>query len=228
MSASVVDAPAPLDETKVCPRSESALDVVDVRAKRKIKEEAERDAARLLKATMSLDVPVDSAAIASQLGLRVLVMTLKEATLGGLVMKPGDDPRIVVNRRDGYLRQRLTCALELGHYVRRSAVTNQYARVDLRDEPVSADEEPEDLYAHEFAASLLMPSEDVGILRELKMDDLEMALRFMVPREAMQLRLKDLGLRAPDGRSSRQHGRRSEGRGPRRGLERAAAVSDDR
>ena len=198
MSASVVDAPAPQVETKVCPSSEPALDVVDVRTKRKIKKEAERDAARLLKATLSLDVPVDSAAIANELGLRVLVMTLKEVTLGGLVMKPGDDPRIVVNRRDGYLRQRLTCALELGHYVRRSAVTNQYARVDLRGEPVGADVESEDLYAHEFAASLLMPSEDVRILRELEMDDLDMALRFMVPREAMQVRLKDLGMPAPD------------------------------
>lgn len=198
MSASVVDAPSLQDETKVCPDSAPALDVVGVTTRRKIRKEAERDATRLLRTTSRLDIPVDSAAIANELGLRVLVMTLKEATLGGLVMKPGNDPRIVVNRRDGYLRQRLTCALELGHYVRCSAVTNQYARVDLRGEPSSADEESQDLYAHEFASSLLMPSEDVRILRELEMDDLEMALRFMVPREAMQLRLKDLGMPAPD------------------------------
>ena len=37
--------------------------------------------------------------------------------------------------------------------------------------------------------------EDVKILVELGMDDLEMALRFVVPREAMQLRLESLGLR---------------------------------
>jgi hypothetical protein len=172
------------------------VEEIDMRSK--VRKEAERDAARLLRTTLRLVIPVDSAAIANELGLQVLVMTLREITLGGLVMKPGDDPKIVVNRRDGYLRQRLTCALELGHYVRRSAVTNQYARVDLRDEPVSIDEESQDLYAREFAASLLMPREDVRILDELEMDDLEMALRFMVPREAMQLRLKDLGLPAPN------------------------------
>ena len=172
------------------------VEEIDMRSK--VRKEAERDAARLLRTTLRLVIPVDSAAIANELGLQVLVMTLREITLGGLVMKPGDDPKIVVNRRDGYLRQRLTCALELGHYVRRSAVTNQYARVDLRDEPVSIDEESQDLYAREFAASLLMPREDVRTLDELEIDDLEMALRFMVPREAMQLRLKDLGLPAPN------------------------------
>lgn len=172
------------------------VEEIDMRSK--VRKEAERDAARLLRTTLRLVIPVDSAAIANELGLQVLVMTLREITLGGLVMKPGDDPKIVVNRRDGYLRQRLTCALELGHYVRRSAVTNQYARVDLRDEPVSIDEESQDLYAREFAASLLMPREDVRILDELEIDALEMALRFMVPREAMQLRLKDLGLPAPN------------------------------
>jgi len=193
-----VTAPAFLGQkrTKVQIPWSPPVEEIDMRSK--VRKEAERDAARLLRTTLRLVIPVDSAAIANELGLQVLVMTLRETTLGGLVMKPGDDPKIVVNRRDGYLRQRLTCALELGHYVRRSAVTNQYARVDLRDEPVSTDEESQDLYARKFAASLLMPREDVRILDELEMDDLEMALRFMVPREAMQLRLKDLGVPAPD------------------------------
>lgn len=198
MSASVVDAPAPQVETKVCPSSEPALDVVDVRTKRKIKKEAERDAARLLKATLSLDIPVDSAAIANELGILVFVTRLEEVTLGGLLMEPGEEPQIYVNRRDGYLRQRLTCALELGHYLQRSAVTNKYARIDRRGYRVEADETAEETYANEFAACLLMPRGDVEILAELGMDDLEMALRFRVPREAMQLRLRDLGLPAPE------------------------------
>lgn len=116
----------------MCPSSGAALDVVGVKAERKLKKEADRDAARLLQSTLRLDVPVDSAAIANELGPLVFVRPLKEATLGGLLMKPGDDPKIYVNKRDGYLRQRLTCALELGHYVRRSAETNKYARVDRR------------------------------------------------------------------------------------------------
>jgi Zn-dependent peptidase ImmA (M78 family) len=113
-------------------------------------------------------------------------------------MKPGDDPKIVLNTRDGFLRRRLTCALELGHYVRASAETNSYVRADLRDEPSSSVEEPESVYAGEFAACLLMPEKDVRIFAELGMDDLEMALQFLVPREAIQLRMRALGLPAPD------------------------------
>lgn len=198
MSASITDTVAPQSETKVCPAVGAALDVVDVRAERKIRKEAERDAARLLRATFRVDAPVDSAAIANELGVRVLVFTMKETTLGGLLMKPGSDPKIVVNRRDGYLRQRLTCALELGHYLRRSVETNKYARVDIRNEPVVPGEESQEEYAREFAACLLMPEKYTRILAELKLDDLEMALRFLVPREAMQLRLRDLGMPAPD------------------------------
>ena len=50
------------------------------------------------------------------------------------------------------------------------------------------------MYADEFAACLLMPKEAVRILADLRMDDLEMALRFVVPREAMQARLTVLGM----------------------------------
>lgn len=198
MNPAAIDSSSRQRQTKVCPAAGPALDVSGVDAERRIRKEAERDAARLRRSTRRLGVPVDSAALAKELGLRVLVMTLKEATLGGLVMKPGEDPRIVVNGRDGYLRQRLTCALELGHYIRVSGEKNQYARVDLRDDPVTAGEEPQGLYAREFAANLLMPREDVEVLAELCSDDLEMALRLQVPREAMQLRLRDLGMAAPD------------------------------
>jgi hypothetical protein len=198
MSAPAVDTVARQTETKVCPSSGPALDVVDVKTERKIKKEAERDVARVLKATLRVDIPVDPAAIANELGVQALVTALKEITLGGLLMKPGDEPKIFVNKRDGYLRQRLTCALELGRYLRRSAESNKYARVDRRGPRYRSDEEPEDIYAHEFAACLLMPKEDVRILAELKMDDLEMALQCLVPREAMQLRLRDLGLPAPE------------------------------
>jgi len=198
VSASAVDTAARQRVTKVCPSSGAALDVAGVKTKRKIREEAARDAGRLLRATLRAGMPVDSAAIANELGVQVLVTTLKEITLGGLLMQPGSDPKIVVNGRDGYLRQRLTCALELGHYLRRSAETNKYARVDLRDEPESPGEELQGVYAREFAACLLMPKKDIRILAQLEMDDLEMALQFLVPREAMQLRLKDLGMSAPD------------------------------
>ena len=185
-------------ETKVCPSSKTALDVEAVKTEAKIRRAAKGDVARLLRATSRVCMPVDTVAIAHDLGIRVLGSKLKENTLGGLLMRPGDDPKIVLNARDGLLRRRLTCALELGHYVRMSAKTNNYARADLRGEPSYSAEEPENVYAREFAACLLMPEEDVKIFAELGMDDLEMALQFLVPREAMQLRMKALGLPAPE------------------------------
>jgi Zn-dependent peptidase ImmA (M78 family) len=198
MSTSVAGT-APRDiEAEVCPSLEAALDVVSVKSERKIRKEAERDAGRLLKVTSRLGAPVDCAAIANEVGLKVFVVLMKEITLGGLLMKPGEQPKIYVNKRDGYLRQRLTCALELGHYLRRSSETNEYARVDRRGPRSKSNEGIDDIYAHEFAASLLMPKEDVEILAELGVDDMEMALRLIVPREAMQIRLKDLGLPGPD------------------------------
>jgi Zn-dependent peptidase ImmA (M78 family) len=198
MNASAVDTLISERHTKVCPSSAPALDVVGVRTERKTKKEAEKDAAQLLRTTLRLDVPVDSAALANELGVQTLVITMKEGTLGGLLMKPGEDPKIVVNRRDGYLRQRLTCALELAYYLRRSTETNKYARVDRRDTVSGPNESVDDIYAQEFATCLLMPRREIEILSELEMDDLQMALYLKVPREAMQIRLKNLGLPAPD------------------------------
>lgn len=79
-----------------------------------------------------------------------------------------------------------------------SAETNEYKRVDLSDGSEQAGGESDDLYAREFAGSLLMPKEDIKVLVDLEMDDLEMALSFLVPRETMQIRLKSLGMPAPD------------------------------
>jgi len=54
--------------------------------------------------------------------------------------------------------------------------------------------DPEEVYANEFAASLLMPEDKVRSCVETGMGDLEMAIRFKVSREAMQNRLANLDL----------------------------------
>jgi Zn-dependent peptidase ImmA (M78 family) len=169
--------------------------VEEIGMRSKVREEAERESLRLLRATFRNRMPVESAAIAGDLGIQVLDLALDENTLGALLMAPGEDPKIVLNERHSILRRRLTCALELGHYVRRSADTNAYRRVDRC---ATSGENKEDLFAQEFAACLLMPKLKVEIFAEVGMDDLDMALRFLVPREAMQIRLKALGL-APSG-----------------------------
>jgi Zn-dependent peptidase ImmA (M78 family) len=159
-----------------------------------VKKEAKRDAERLLRITGNLGTAVEPAGIANRLGVRVLEGKFKGEAFGLLRMVPGKDPEIVMDRRDGLIRRRLTCAYELGHFVQRSAHTNDYYRVDRRDAESALNETTEEAYAKEFAACLLMPEEVVKTLAELGMDDLEMAVWLVVSREAIQIRLHDLGL----------------------------------
>lgn len=159
-----------------------------------VKREAEQDAAKLLQATWNGGVPIDPVAIARSAGLRVLEAELDENTLGALVKQPGRDPTILLNEADSKNRRRFTCAHELGHFVRRAEEADEYTRVDLRSPLSATGKNPEEIYANEFAACLLMPEDDVKSLHSAGISDLEMAIRFKVSREAMQFRLKNLDL----------------------------------
>jgi Zn-dependent peptidase ImmA (M78 family) len=167
-------------------------------AKAKIKKEAAEDAARVLKATFRLRVPVEPIGIAEEMGVRVVELELEEDQLGMLLIKPGVEPKIYLNQRDGILRQRLACALELGHYVRHSAKTNKYGRVDRVTDRSTFKEDPDLVYAEEFATCLLLPEREFRVLAELGVDDLEIALRFQVPREVVQRKLMEMGFRTAD------------------------------
>jgi Zn-dependent peptidase ImmA (M78 family) len=166
------------------------------------KSEAKRDAERLLRITGNLGVAVEPAGIANRLGVQVLQGRFKVEAFGLLRMMPGKDPEIVLERRDGLIRRRMTCAYELGHFVRRSAHTNDYYRLDLRESGSEPSDMTDEAYAKEFAACLLMPEEVVRTLAELGMDDLEMAVWLVVSREAIQIRLHDLGLGTVDLRAA--------------------------
>lgn len=156
--------------------------------------EAARDAEKLLRAAWTGSTPVDPVAIARTAGLRVLEAELDKETLGALVKQPEQDPIILLNKRDGENRRRFTCAHELGHFVRRSEEADEYTTVDLRNSASASGLDSEEIYANEFAASLLMPEDEVRKLVGEGMGDLEMAIRFKVSREAMQHRLVNLEL----------------------------------
>ncbi len=159
-----------------------------------VKREAEHDATKLLEAAWGSTIPVDPVAIARDAGLRVVEAELDENTLGALVKQPGHDPAILLNQNDSANRRRFTCAHELGHFVRRLEEEEQYATVDLRNGRSSTGEVTDEVYANEFAASLLMPSAAVHAFAREGLGDLEMAIRFKVSRQAIQFRLKNLGL----------------------------------
>jgi Zn-dependent peptidase ImmA (M78 family) len=200
MSTSTISRPAHRGETKVCPGTGPAVEVVEMGDD--VKKEAKRDVERLLRITGNLGVAVEPQGIANRLGVQVFEGKFKEEAYGGLLMRPGRDPEIAMDRRDGLIRRRMTCAYELGHYVLRSACTDSYRRVDLRDRVPATEETRDEVYAKEFAACLLMPEEVVKTLAELDMDDLEMAVWLVVSREAIQNRLHDLGLRTLDLRAA--------------------------
>jgi Zn-dependent peptidase ImmA (M78 family) len=198
MSASTTVLPGQASETKVCPSFGPALKGLGVKAKAKIKKEAAEDAARILKATFRFDIPIEPVGLAEELDIRVLELQLEDDKLGMLLIKPGDEPKIYLNRQHGILRQRMTCAFELGQYVRHSAKTNKYGHVARRTDRLTLKDDPDLVYAEEFASCLLMPKRELRVLAELGVDDLEIALRFQVPREALQLRLNEIGFRTAE------------------------------
>lgn len=160
-----------------------------------IQKDAAKDAQRLLGTVWDEDkVPVDPVRIARALGLNVLDAELSDDIAGALVKRPGRDPYIVLNAGDSNKRKRFSCAHEIGHYIKRGA-GDQYEYVDLRDQFSSRGTDPNEIYANSFAACLLMPEKQVRRLKkERKYGEVEMAVVFDVSREAMHIRLKDLGL----------------------------------
>lgn len=157
-----------------------------------IRESARGDAARLLREAWGDKLPVDPISIARAAGIRVLDAPLDDNTSGALVKEPGKDPTILLNETDHPNRKRFTCAHELGHYRRRSADENEYTTVDLRGSLAAAGTDPEEIYANEFAAALLMPEDAVRRLVAEGLSDVELSVRFGVSREAIEFRLQNL------------------------------------
>jgi len=194
MSTAATHAAPLLDVSKVSRVRKPAVEV-DVVTDR-VRKEARRDAERLLKATMRLPVPTYPSDIAMQLGIKVVELKLRnEDALGVLLVEPEGDTRILLNKHYGLLRCRFTCALELGYFARLSPRQQAYERADLRSLRAGPrGEDPDERYADEFAECLLMPENDVRAMFELGLSDLEMALKFWVPRDVVWSRLNSLGL----------------------------------
>jgi IrrE N-terminal-like domain len=196
MSVSTASPAARRGETKVCPGIGPAVEVIDVGGD--VKKEAERDAERLLRITANVGIPVEPVGIADRLGVQVWEAELKEDVFGGLLIEPGGDPEIILNQRLGLIRRRLTCAYEMGRYMRQSAQVERLVHVDRRRNSSASGNDPDDAYAVEFGACLLMPGQLVHALAEIGLDDVEMAMWFVVSRKAMQLRLANLNPRTID------------------------------
>jgi hypothetical protein len=141
-------------------------------------------------------LPVDPVRIARDLGLDVRIAPMQADVSGALENRPGRDPVIYLSIGDARNRQRFTCAHEIGHYVKRTNEGNSnYEFVDRRAVLASTGLDPDERFANQFAAELLMPADAVRRLRKQGFGPADLAARFGVSGEAMNLRLKNLGVR---------------------------------
>jgi Zn-dependent peptidase ImmA (M78 family) len=161
----------------------------------------ESDARQLLFAVWtsdegSIQLPVDPFVIAQKLGIKAYAAGLDEGISGMLVKRAGEDPEIYVHASDSTNRRRFTCAHELGHYYKRSATGDTaWEYVEHRDLLTSAGNDPEEIYANKFAASLLMPSEEIKRRFDEGCAVPTLAYEFGVSEDAMRFRLVNLGLK---------------------------------
>lgn len=154
-------------------------------------------AKKLLESTwIGRGMPVDPVFIATELGVDVLEAELPEDIWGALIKDEDKDPIIVLSVNDSKNRKRFTCAHELGHYAYRLATDgNKYEYIDLRGNHSSTGNDPEEIFANQFAASLLMPETEVKKLVYQQLPKFLMAQHFGVSDDAIRFRLKNLGLK---------------------------------
>jgi Zn-dependent peptidase ImmA (M78 family) len=139
--------------------------------------------------------PVDPVAIAHRLGLRVWDAELRQGVTGLLRKAVSDAAEIYLPLDYPEVRRRFMCAHELGHYVRHtSAADGWIGFIDRRGAGTANGDDPDEVFANEFADALLMPEREVRALFRRGIRDLEMSQRFQVSVEATKRRLERLGL----------------------------------
>lgn len=160
-----------------------------------IRDRARRDAEAVLALHWAgKPMPVDPVVIARDLGLSVFSAQLGDDVFGMLVgSKAGTD--MYLDKDQAPARFRFTCAHEIGHYVdHTSRISPEHSEtyVDRRSDTDRG--KPDEIYANEFAGSLLMPADELKACIGAGMTDLQMASYFDVSLQALRYRRGLLGL----------------------------------
>lgn len=167
----------------------------------------EQEARLLLEETCLGDVPVDVEAIAEALGIVIRYVEEPSPVSGVLVQDDNGSPIIGVNYNHHPNRRRFTIAHELGHYRLHRGKRNMFVdrEVFRRDEVSSLAVDRLEIEANAFAASLLMPEDELladaerAIRRLGPKPDAErlsknLARQYSVSKQAMSFRLANLGI----------------------------------
>lgn len=151
-------------------------------------------------------VPVDPIAIAKNLGIKVYSSSFNsyrgDTVLGAITIHEDGQGEIIVNKNNNYKRQRFTVAHELGHYFMHRVNNSNYEVVDMHISSGYCTNDPEEIQANDFAAALLMDKymiyENLEIIKKLNFSKYQsiryLADKFKVSNQAMEYRLKKLGL----------------------------------
>lgn len=142
-------------------------------------------------------LPVDPVRIAKEMGVDVYTAQLGADVFGMIRGKP-TATEIFLDIDQSPVKMRFTCAHELGHYVERSSRLvddddAEFAEIDRRSDRDHG--KPIEIFANEFAGSLLMPAKDVKRFNAQGMNVYEMAAYFNVSVQAVSLRKFHLGLK---------------------------------
>ena len=139
-------------------------------------------------------MPVDPVVIARDLGLSVFSAELGDDVFG-MIVGSGAGADVYLDRDQAPARFRFTCAHEVGHYVdhtsRVSPETLEYY-VDKRSDDTRGT--PDEIYANEFAGSLLMPPMELKRAVAANLDDIALAAHFDVSLQALRYRRQLLGV----------------------------------
>src|SRR5436190_8287024 len=154
------------------------------------------------------DPPVPVETIARNLGVFVVRDRLR-SDISGMLYREGDRTIIGLNDYQPPLRQRFTIAHELAHltlHPGRAVHVDRNVRVNFRDAESGKASRWEEIEANAFAAELLMPRSMVqravrnAVDRKINREDqliAELSKIFDVSRQAMELRLVNLGVIHP-------------------------------
>lgn len=146
--------------------------------------------------------PLNIEAVIRSLGIELDKKAKLHSEISGQIeLLPNRLYRISANKDDNYLRQRFTMAHELGHYLLHQNLIGDgvddnrlYRSVPAGQFYNRAITPAHETEANRFAAAVLMPSELVKEGRRELGDVEQIAKRFQVSKQAMEIRLRALGL----------------------------------
>ena len=150
-------------------------------------------------------IPVDPFAIASRLGIKVLVGSFADDAVEGVLRTFKGQTQILVRIASNLVRQKFTVAHELGHF----ALHLPYVSSPREDGEIFVDnsiqlyrkssrprtdpsEQRREFQANRFAAALLMPAEEVKHRANSGLSVLALAKEFGVSEQSMTYRMGQL------------------------------------